>query len=87
MPGGAEPAARLVLYSRGYCHLCDDMHAALERLRGEFGFELDVIDIDADAELERRYNEWVPVLMHGQKELARWRLDLDVLRAYLAEIG
>jgi len=77
----------LVLYTRQYCHLCDEMRAALEALRGELGFELDAIDVDAAPELERRYNELVPVLMHGERELARWRLDSSVLRAYLRDIS
>jgi len=78
---------QLTLYSRAYCHLCQDMLAALEVLRSEFGFDIEVVDVDADPELERRFNELVPVLMHGGRELARWRLDVPVLRAYLADIG
>ena len=78
---------QLTLYSRAYCHLCQDMLAAPQALRSEFGFDIEVIDVDADPELERRFNELVPVLMHGGHELARWRLDVPVLRAYLADIG
>jgi Glutaredoxin-like domain (DUF836) len=33
--GGAT--LRLTLYGRSYCHLCDEMLAALANLRGEFG--------------------------------------------------
>ena len=82
-----EQRRGLVLYSRQYCHLCDDMLASLEALRGELGFGLEVIDVDAEPELERRYNELVPVLMHGERELARWRLDPSALRAYLRDIS
>jgi len=63
------------------------MLAALEVLRGELGFGLEVIDVDAEPELERRYNEVVPVLMHGERELARGRLDSSALRAYLHNIS
>ena len=63
------------------------MLAAIEPLRAEFGFGLEVVDVDADPDLERRFNEAVPVLMHGQRELARWRLDPVAVRAYLADIG
>ena len=82
-----EQRPEFILYSRRYCHLCEDMRAALDALRGELGFELDAIDVDAEPELERRYNELVPVLMHGERELARWRLDTSELRAYLRDIG
>lgn len=63
------------------------MLVALAPLCGEFGIALEVIDVDADPELARRFDERVPVLMHREVELARWRLDSVALRAYLAEIG
>ncbi len=74
----------LTLYSRGYCHLCDDMRAALELLRGEFGFELKVLDVDADPVLLARYDERVPVLTAGEQELCHYYLDSAAVRAYLA---
>lgn len=77
---------RLTLYSRAYCHLCEDMLAALQALRDELAFEVDVFDVDADPLLQARYGEWVPVLAHGDVELARVRLDPAAIRAYLAEI-
>lgn len=76
----------MALYSRQYCHLCHDMLSAVEAMRDEFSFELDVVDVDADPELGRCYNELVPLLMHGDRELARWRLNAAGLRAYLSDI-
>lgn len=77
---------RLTLYSRQYCHLCHVMQEQVEALKPEFGLELVVLDVDADAELEARYNELVPVLMHGERELAHHRMEAQALRAYLAKI-
>jgi hypothetical protein len=74
---------RLTLYSRSYCHLCDDMLAALEALRGEFSFAVDVIDIDADPDLTTRYNELVPVLDAPGQQLCRYRFDEAKVREYL----
>jgi hypothetical protein len=79
--------ARLVLYSRNFCHLCEEMYVALDALRGDLRFDLDVVDVDSDPQLEQHFNELVPVLMHGDRELARWRLDSEALRAYLSEIS
>jgi glutaredoxin len=76
----------LTVYSREYCHLCHDMVAALEALRLIHGFELEVIDVDEDAELERRYGEKVPVLLAGERELCHYFLDPAALDAYLSEI-
>ena len=77
---------QLTVYSRNYCHLCHDMIEALEALRAELGFGLSIVDIDADPALEDRYGELVPVLAHGERELARYRLDPSSLRAYVTAL-
>lgn len=79
--------SKLTLYSRTYCHLCDDMLAALETLRSEFVFEVAVVDVDADPSLEEKYDELVPVLADGEgRELCHYFLDLPKVREYLARI-
>lgn len=77
---------RLTLYSRTYCHLCHVMHEQVAALKAELGFDMVVLDVDAKPELETRFNELVPVLMHGEVELARHRIEPQVLRAYLSKI-
>ena len=72
---------RLTLYGRRYCHLCDQMQAALAELAHGFDFELDV---DACEALEARYGERVPVLVHGGTELCHYFLDRDAVIACLA---
>lgn len=51
-----------ILYSRSYCHLCDDMLEALQALSGEFPFTVEVIDVDSDEALVAQFDELVPVL-------------------------
>ncbi len=77
---------RLTLYSRQYCHLCHDMLAALEALRGELAFELTVLDVDADPALLALYDERVPVLVAADGELCHYFLDEVALRAWLAGV-
>lgn len=78
---------RLRLFSRDYCHLCHDMLAALEALRGEPGvprFDIDVVDVDADPALAARYDELVPVLVDAEgRELCHYFLDIAKVREYL----
>lgn len=74
---------RLTLYSRGYCHLCDDMLAALEVLRDEYSFDIEIKDVDADPDLEAKYNERVPVLVANGAELCHYFLDEPKVREYL----
>ena len=77
-------AIDLTLMSRSYCHLCHDMEVALEPLLNEFDARLEVLDVDADPVLEARFDELVPVLMHGDTELCHYFLDEEAVRAYLA---
>ncbi|MGJ7918032.1 glutaredoxin family protein [Massilia sp. LXY-6] len=80
------------LYSRSYCHLCEDMLAALRAFMAREGlaFEVRVIDIDtnpdADPGLAARYDELVPVLVGADPlgpELCHYFLDEAALRRHL----
>ena len=60
------------------------MLAALDALRSEFGFTVDVVDVDADPALEAKYNELVPVLEADGRELCHYFLDVAKVREYLS---
>ena len=77
----------LTVYSRGYCHLCDEMIAGLRTLQARLHFSLAIVDVDSDDALEARYGEDVPVVLHGETELCRHRLDPASVTEYLAKIG
>ena len=77
----------LTVYSRSYCHLCDELLAGLRTLQARFAFELRIVDVDSDDALEARYGEDVPVVLHGATELCRHRLDPARVTEYLAKIG
>jgi glutaredoxin len=83
---GTAPVPNLTVYSRNDCHLCEEMIEALRGLQGLFAFQLAVVDVDSDPELERRHGEKVPVLMHGERELCHFRLDSAAVTAYLSKI-
>ena len=51
------------LYSRSYCHLCDDMLEQLQSYTAQYQFTVQVVDVDADDELLSLYDELVPVLV------------------------
>lgn len=76
-------AVRLTLYGRTYCHLCEDMLAALAPLRARYGFDVDWVDVDSDPALEAKFGEWVPVLMHGETRICHYHLDAARLTAHL----
>ena len=78
------------LYSRSYCHLCDDMLQALRAFDVDNALTIDVVDIDADpdSDLLARYDELVPVLL-GRKDggqemqLCHYFFDEAAVRAFL----
>lgn len=75
--------ARLTVYSRAWCHLCDDLLNALRPICDELGADIEVIDIDAYPEFEEAHGERVPVVMCGESELCHYFLDAAAVRAYL----
>ena len=79
MTTGVANVPVLTLLTRAYCHLCDEMRAALEPVATAFGMAVVELDVDADAELEARYGERVPVLLLGALpdavELCHFRFD------------
>jgi len=84
---GQAGAVPFTLYSRSWCHLCEDMLAALRRLETpQQPFAVTVVDVDADAALVARFDELVPVLCGEPDgpELCHYFLDEAAVRAYLA---
>jgi glutaredoxin len=53
---------RFILYTRSGCHLCETAWQQLERARRRYGFVLEIVDIDTDADLIRQYSEQIPVV-------------------------
>lgn len=74
----------ITFYTRPNCHLCDSARYVLERaLAGRPDVQIAYVDIDADPELRRRYNDHVPVILLDGVELARHRIDPRTLAAAL----
>ena len=53
---------RVTVYHADGCHLCERALEVVEALRREVDFELELVRIDGDPELERRYRELLPVV-------------------------
>jgi glutaredoxin len=65
----------VTVYSRHGCHLCEDAVNILESMREELAFEIEIIYIDGNPELEKRYGEQVPVTHIGGEHHDFWRID------------
>ena len=73
----------LRLYSRPNCHLCERLEAALAPLITGRA-RLEVIDVDGELELKRRFGLRIPVLAGGGQELCGYPLDVAAVEGYLA---
>lgn len=74
---------RFKVFARSYCHLCADMIEALRPWQERLGFSVEVLDVDADPQLEARYGERVPVLAGPEgEEICHYFLDAGALQRY-----
>ena len=78
--------ARVTLYSRPGCHLCDDALAVLARIRADTPFVLETVDIEEDDALLRAYLERIPVVALDGLEVYDYHVDEADLRTRLARV-
>ena len=76
--------ARVTLYTRKRCCLCDDAKALLHAARAKAQFDYEEVDIDLDPELVRRYNDEVPVIAIDGVKAFKYRLDMKEFLKKLA---
>jgi glutaredoxin len=83
--------SRVVLYTRVGCHLCEEAERVLREERAaaafDLEFDLELVDIDRDPELARRYGVRVPVVAVDGEELFEYEVPVDLLRARLGRVG
>ena len=68
-----ETTPTLRLLSREDCHLCEIAQRDLDILG--VGYEVVDIDRDEDESLLERYNDFIPVILYGESEIARAPFD------------
>jgi glutaredoxin len=76
-------SARVTLYSRPGCHLCDDARAVIEAVCAELGESYEEVSIDTSPDLRERFGEEIPVTFVDGRQHDFWRVSPDRLRAAL----
>ncbi|MDX6258498.1 MAG: hypothetical protein QOH84_186 [Kribbellaceae bacterium] len=71
----ADPAARVTLYGKPGCHLCDDARAIVTQVCAELGVTWSEIDITQDEQLVKEYGEQIPVTFVDGRQHDFWRVD------------
>ena len=79
----------ITLFTRKQCCLCDEAHAALDRVRAAHPFALTVVDLDTEASAEKRaaYDHEVPVVELDGRKIMKFRVDPDRLLRLLGGGG
>ena len=77
----------VTLYTRTGCHLCEEAERVLRAEQAATPFRLELVDIDHDPELVRRYGVRVPVVAVDGEELFEYEVPVDLLRARLGGVG
>jgi glutaredoxin len=80
-------AMTVVVYGKPDCPLCEKAIAILERLRREFDFHIDYVDITTDPGLFCQYRERIPVVVLDGQEVAWGIVTTPVLRAALIRLS
>ena len=74
---------RVTLYTKADCGLCEEAASMLRRLRKQTRFELEYVNIEADAGANERYGSRIPVIAVDGEEVAAAPLDEKQLAAIL----
>jgi hypothetical protein len=76
-------AARVVVYTRPSCHLCDVAEEVVAEICGRTGDTWTMVDITGDDDLVRRFTDHVPVTFVDGHQLDYWRVDPERLQRAL----
>ena len=79
--------SKVTVYTRIGCHLCEEAERVVRSEQATGGFRLELVDIDRDPELVRRYGVRVPVVAVDGEELFEYEVPVDLLRARLGGVG
>ena len=79
--------ARVTLYSKPGCHLCEDAREVIARVCTDLGTSYDEVDITTSPELLDAYWEQIPVTFVDGRQHDFWRVDAERLRTALTQTG
>ena len=71
--------ARVVMYSRRTCGLCDEARTVVESVRARVSFAFDEVMIDGDDGMEERYGLRVPVVEVDGREAFEYEVSAEDL--------
>jgi len=84
--GAPAVPATVVVYGKPDCSLCDKATAILERLRAEFEYRIEHVDITGNSQLFARYRYRIPVVTLNGREIAAGIVTTPMVRSALRRL-
>ena len=78
--------ARVIIYSRPGCHLCEDARRSIEAADCQSDYTLDEVNIETDPELLRKYQYDIPVVTINGVERFKYYVSSKLFSAAIAEL-
>ncbi len=78
--------AKVEIYSRTGCHLCEMAESIVREVQAEIDFELSIIYIDDNSELESQYGEEVPVTVINGERHDFFRVDRERFKSAILRL-
>jgi glutaredoxin len=79
--------ARVIVYSRPGCHLCDEAKAAIEKSNCSDRYTLEEVNIESDDELLKKYQYDIPVITIDGVEAFKHRVDPEQFKIRVTRSG
>ncbi len=76
----------ITIYSRRGCHLCEVAESTLTQMKQELDFDIDVVLIDGDQELEKLYGHEVPVIHIDGEHHDFYKVDPERFKSSLEKL-
>jgi glutaredoxin len=80
---GSPVCAKITVYHAADCSLCTRALEVVDEVRDELGFEVELVDIGGQPELEARYRELLPAIEIDGELAFTYFVDADALRSRL----
>jgi glutaredoxin len=72
--------AKVVIYSRPGCHLCDAARQNIDGAACDADYSLEIINIESDPALLRKYKNDIPVVTINGVETFKHRVDSNLFK-------
>jgi glutaredoxin len=79
--------ARVIIYTRPGCHLCDEAKAAISASECNDEFSLEEVNIDQDPALRERYGHDIPVILINGVKAFKHRVDRGEFKRKLRRLA